>query len=209
MAFEADTVKDFLDVLASGAPAPGGGSAAALGGAIGAALVTMVSGLTVGKEKYKDNWTAMEETAKESERLRAEFVRLMNEDTESFNAFMAALKMPRETDKEKANRKAALESASKKATEIPLSTLERCAEMASLAARAVTLGNASAASDAGSAALLAEASGRAASYNVRINLPGIKDEAFSEDIRKRMAAALNSISKSCAKSAEDMDKILG
>ncbi|MDR3279982.1 MAG: cyclodeaminase/cyclohydrolase family protein [Synergistaceae bacterium] len=209
MAFEADTIKVFLDELASDSPAPGGGSVAALGGALGAALVSMVSNLTIGKEKYRENWAAMEEIAQESERLRGEFVRLMNEDTESFNVFMSAMKMPRDTDEQKAARGSALADAAKGATEVPLSTLEKCAEMACLASRAVSLGNPNTASDAGSAVLLAEAAGKGAAYNVRINLPGIKDEIYAAEARRRMASALDRIAKSSGEAERSMDKILG
>lgn len=209
MAFEKQTIQEFLDTLASDAPAPGGGSVAALGGALGAALVTMVCSLTVGKEKYKENWAKIEELLKKSEPLRAEFVKLMNEDTESFNNFMAAMKMPKETDEQKAQRRAAMEDASKLATAVPLRTLERCVEMAALAVDAMKYGNTNAASDAGSAALLAEAAGKAAAYNVRINLPGIKDEAFAADATTRMNKALAGLEKSAKEIEEGMNKILG
>ncbi|MDR1916041.1 MAG: cyclodeaminase/cyclohydrolase family protein [Synergistaceae bacterium] len=209
MAFETETLQDFLDVLASDAPAPGGGSVAALGGALGAALVTMVSNLTIGKEKYRDNWSEMETIRSGSEKLRAKFIKLMNDDTESFNVFMAAMKMPKDTDEQKALRRDAMESASKGATEVPMTTLECCAEMAATALMAAKLGNKNAASDAGSAALLADAAGKAAAYNVRINLPGIKDEAFSASIRERMKVALDSLENSCSNTKRVMDEILG
>ncbi|MDR1472376.1 MAG: cyclodeaminase/cyclohydrolase family protein [Synergistaceae bacterium] len=208
MAFETETVRDFLDILASDAPAPGGGSVAAIGGALGAALVSMVSNLTTGKEKYRDNWSGMEEVRSKSEPMRAKFVKLMNDDTESFNEFMAAMKMPKDTDEQKESRGAAMAYASKSATEVPLATLELCAEMAGLALLAARLGNRNAASDAGSAALLAEAAGKAAAYNVRINLPGIRDEAFAESARSRMRGALSSLEKKCRETERLMDHIL-
>jgi glutamate formiminotransferase/formiminotetrahydrofolate cyclodeaminase len=207
MAFETETLQNFLDVLASDAPAPGGGSVAAVCGALGAALVSMVSNLTVGKEKYRDNWTRLEDVRSRSEAMRAEFVKLMNDDTESFNDFMAAMKMPKDTDAQKESRWLAMESASKGATEVPLATLELCAEMAGIALLAAQLGNRNAASDAGSAALLAEAAGKAAAYNVRINLPGIKDGAFVEAVRGRMNAALASLEEKCGETASLMDEI--
>ena len=209
MTFEKMQIQEFIDELASNSPAPGGGSVAALCGSLGSALVSMVANLTIGKEKYKDNWEAMEAVIAKSEPLRAKFVDLMNKDTESFNVFMAAMKMPKDTDEEKAARRQAMADASKLATEIPLCTLEACAEVSVIALEAAKFGNPNTASDAGSAALLADAAGRAASYNVRINLPGIKDEAFAALCKERMASALDTISRNSLLSSDHMDEVLG
>ncbi len=209
MAFEKMEVQAFLDELASNSPAPGGGSVAALCGSLASALVSMVANLTIGKEKYKENWTVMEGVVAKSEALRAKFVDLMNEDTESFNVFMAAMKMPKATDEEKAARKEAMCEASKMATEIPLRTLEACAEVAVIALTAAGHGNPNTASDAGSAGLLAEAAGKAAAYNVRINLSGISDETFAAGCRARMSGALDAIKRNSLKTADLMDKMLG
>lgn len=209
MAFEKMEVQAFLDELASNSPAPGGGSVAALCGSLGAGLVSMVCNLTIGKEKYKDNWAVMEGIVAKSEDIRAKLVDLMNKDTESFNVFMAAMKMPKDTDEQKAARKAAMAEASKLATEVPLRTLETCALVSGLAVTAAKHGNPNTASDAGSAALLAEAAGKAAAYNVRINLPGVKDADFAENCTKRMESALDVIA-SCSREASDlMEKALG
>ena len=209
MAFDEQTINNFLDELSSDSPAPGGGSAAALVGALGAALVSMVSNLTIGKEKFKENWAVMEEVRGGSGRLISEFARLMNEDTESFKAFMAAARLPKDTDDQKASRRTAMELASKNATEVPLRTLESCAEMAALALKAVRLGNPNTASDAGSAALLAAAAGRAAAYNVRINLSGIKDLEFIAQAKRRMSGALTSLDKFSRDAEKKMNEILG
>ena len=209
MKFEEMTVGAFIDELASNSPAPGGGSVAALCGSLASGLTSMVGNLTVGKEKYKDNWAAMEKVFKESETLRAEFVKLMNDDTDSFNVFMAAMKMPKESDEQKAARKAAMAEASKTATDVPLRTLEACAKAAKLACEAASFGNPNAASDAGSAALLADSAGKAASYNVRINLPGVKDEVFAAECRARMAKALEEIAAYSVKTAAKMEEALG
>lgn len=209
MAFENQKISEFLDLLASDAPAPGGGSVAALGAALGAALVSMVTNLTVGKEKYRENWAEMESVRGQSEALRTEFVKLMNEDTEAFNAFMRVMKMPRDTDEQKAARKTAMAGATKLATEVPLRTLEKCAELANLAVKAIRFGNSNAVSDGGSAALLAEAAGKAAAYNVRINLSGITDESFDAAVRTRMADALGALLGTCEEAEMMMDKVLG
>lgn len=208
MKFEEMRLNDFLNELASDSPAPGGGTVAALGAALGAALVSMVSNLTVGKEKYRDDWVEMEDVVSKSETLRRMFTRLMDEDTESFNAFMAAMKLPKETDGEKAARRQAMAEASKATTEVPLRTLEQCVSLGEIAVRAMKSGNPNTVSDAGSASLLACAAGRAAAYNVRINLPGVKDEAFATEVQDRMSKALDALLRT-AKEAEDvMNKAL-
>jgi glutamate formiminotransferase/formiminotetrahydrofolate cyclodeaminase len=209
MVFDEQTINVFLEELSSGSPAPGGGSVAALGGALGAALVSMVTNLTIGKEKYKENWAAMEKTRSDSEHLMSAFVRLINEDTESFNEFMAAMKLPKDTDEQKATRGAAMELASKNATEVPLRTLENCVKIASLAVKAAQFGNPNTASDAGSAALFAEAAGKAAAYNVRINLSSIKDTEFTELAKKRMSESLESLAKLSSESDKKINDILG
>ena len=202
MKFEETTIKAFIDELASNSPAPGGGSVAALCGSLAAGLEAMVANLTLGKEKYRTGWDKMHKVLEEGEKLRAEFISLMNEDTESFNLFMQALKMPKETEEQKASRKAAMGEASKAATAVPLRTLESCVKAAELSFVAAKYGNSNAVSDAGVAALLAEAAGKAASYNVKINLPGITDEAFAEECRERMERALAEVVKHADETAK-------
>lgn len=203
------TLGAFTEELASNSPAPGGGSVAALCGALAAGLGSMVAALTVGKEKYKDSWEKMEEALKTGERLRGEFIKLMNEDTESFNLFMKALKMPKDTEEQKASRRAAMAEASKTATEAPLRTLEKCCEAAKLSLLTAENGNTNAMSDAGVAALLSTAAAKAAAYNVRINLPGVKDESFASDCRARMAKALAETEEYAAKTAAKVEAFLG
>ncbi|WP_352401321.1 cyclodeaminase/cyclohydrolase family protein [Synergistes jonesii] len=202
MEFEETTIKAFIDELASNSPAPGGGSVAALCGSLAAGLEAMVANLTLGKEKYRTGWDKMHKVLEEGEKLRAEFISLMNEDTESFNLFMQALKMPKETEEQKASRKAAMGEASKAATAVPLRTLESCVKAAELSFTVAKYGNSNAVSDAGVAALLAEAAGKAASYNVKINLPGIADEAFAKECRERMEKALAEVVKHADETAK-------
>ena len=202
MKFEETTIKAFIDELASNSPAPGGGSVAALCGSLAAGLEAMVANLTLGKEKYRTGWDKMHKVLEEGEKLRAEFISLMNEDTESFNLFMQALKMPKETEEQKASRKAAMGEASKAATAVPLRTLESCVKAAELSFTVAKYGNSNAVSDAGVAALLAEAAGKAASYNVKIDLPGIADEAFAKECRERMEKALAEVVKHADETAK-------
>lgn len=192
------TVKGFVEELASDSPAPGGGSVAALAGSLGAALSAMVAGLTVGKEKYKENWEIMEKVQAEGTALQNRFLELMEEDTEAFNGFMDAMKLPKSTDEEKAARSQAMQEATKKAIMVPFETMKQCAAMIKLADIASTKGNPNAVTDAGSAAVLARAAAVAASYNVKINLMGLKDEAFAAKIRSEMEETLKNIETSVA-----------
>ena len=208
MKFVRMDIRAFLDELASDSPAPGGGSVAALCASLGSALVSMVANLTIGKEKYKDSWQIMEDVVSKSESLRFKFVDLMNKDTESFNSFMAAMKLPKATEEEKCIRKKAMGEASKLATEVPLLTLEACVEVCELAYLAAKDGNTNTISDAGSAALISEAAGRAAAYNVKINLPGVTDESFAADFKARMEDALKQLKANAEKTTEILDKAL-
>ena len=208
MKFERMEIRAFLDELASDSPAPGGGSVAALCASLGSALVSMVANLTIGKEKYKESWQLMEEVVGKSESLRFKFVELMNRDTESFITFMAAMKMPKATEEEKCIRKKAMGEASKLATEVPLLTLEACVEMTELAYLAAKNGNTNTISDAGSAALIGEAAGKAAAYNVKINLPGVTDETFAADFKARMTEALQQLGINADKTTDILDKAL-
>ncbi len=170
---------DFLDKLASSAPEPGGGSASALAASIGAALVSMVANLTVGKQKYADVQDQIKELVDNSEKVRGELQSLVQKDTEVYGVLAAAFKMPRETDSEKAERDQAIQNACKEATMVPYAIAEQCLEVAKLSEVAADIGNVNAVSDAGVAALLAEAAAQCAALNVKINLGTIKDEAFN------------------------------
>ena len=202
------TVKGFIQELASDSPAPGGGSVAALCGSLGAALSAMVAQLTVGREKYKDSQAIMEKTLNEANDLKTRFLDLMEKDTESFNLFMQARKLPKETDHEKAKRAAAIEEATKQATMIPLETVEACVALAHMALAATLHGNPNAKSDGGVAGLLAVAAAKGAAYNVRINLPGVKDQAFVEDCKKRIENACAEVVKIGKQIEENIDSSL-
>ncbi|HPJ25883.1 MAG TPA: cyclodeaminase/cyclohydrolase family protein [Synergistaceae bacterium] len=186
-------VRDFIEELASDSPAPGGGSVAALCGALGAALTSMVASLTVGKEKYRENWEAMEEIQAKARKLGETFTRLIQEDTSAFNSYMKALKMPKETEEEKALRKEKMQEGLKEAAEVPLRTLEACRDLGDLALPAVAKGNSNAITDAATAALLALAAGKAAAYNIRINLGGIREESFVAQTENRVGELLAAI----------------
>ncbi len=187
------TIKEFLDELSSDSPAPGGGSVAALSGALGSGLITMVSRLTVGRDKYMEHWAEMSRIRDESKILVNTFLDLMHEDTTAFNTFMEALKLPKETVEEREIRREMMQNAMKKATEIPLRTLSECVKLTHLAASAVREGNPNAVTDAGTAALLARSGAESAAYNININLGDIKDLSYTNKVKEHMDTLLQEI----------------
>ena len=186
-------VRHFMDKLASKSPEPGGGSVAALTGALGAALVSMVSNLTLGKEKYKDVQPQIEQLLRESEKLRIEMQELIQKDTEAYGALSAVYKMPKNTDEEKAARTTNMQEALKIACQVPFEIGLRSLDIAKLAERAADIGNTGAVSDAGVAVLLAQACAQSAALNVKINVNSIKDAAYNKDTWSRMQEVLKQV----------------
>lgn len=193
-------LQTFLDELASQASTPGGGSAAAVSGAMGAALVSMVCNLTVGKKKYADVEEEMKALLARSEDLRRQLIDLITADVKVFNQVMAAYGMPRETEDEKEARTEAIQAALKKAALVPLDCARACAEVMKLSRPAAEKGNLNVVSDAGVAVLAAYAGLRSAALNVYINLAGIKDEAFVTE----KGGELESIMAGCDDLAEEV-----
>jgi formiminotetrahydrofolate cyclodeaminase len=187
------SVKAFLDELASGSPAPGGGSTAALAGALGAALSGMVARLTLGREKLRDSWPEMEEAVVEADRLRARFLRLVDEDADAYLGVAAARKLPKATEAERETRERSLAAAVLRSARVPLETLLMAGQAAGLAARVLERGNPSCLTDAGSAVQAARLAAEAAAYNVRINLPDIADAAERTRLAHETEAALVSV----------------
>ena len=186
------TVKQFADTLASDAPAPGGGSAAALYGAMGAGLAAMVGCLTQGRKKYADFSEFAAEVEEKGNSLKAKLLDVMGRDTEAFNAVSAAFGMPKTTDEEKAARSAAIQAGLKGCTETPMECMELCAEAIELSHAFLNRGfNQSSASDLGVAFLSLKAAMQGAWLNVLINLGSIKDNAFVETYRVRGEALLH------------------
>lgn len=180
--------EEFLEKLASKEPVPGGGGAAALGGAISAALASMVANLTLGKEKFLSVESEMLRLASASEYLRQELLQLAQEDASVFEAFMNCYKMPKATDAEKALRQAKIQEAAKMAAEIPLKIGEKSLAVLLLAAEAAELGNPAVITDAAVAALMARAAVRSAVYNVKINLNLINDRDYCSVVAGRITA---------------------
>lgn len=189
------TINEFLDELASSSPAPGGGSVAALSGALGTALTSMVCRLTIGKKKYADVRQEMEAALRRSEALRASFSELIERDTEAFNAVMQAFAMPKETESEKLARSSAIQVATKRATLIPLRVMELCTEALSPAKIVAEKGNVNSISDAGVAALMLQAACSGAAFNVRINLATLEDKAFVEETSEKLRKILGEVER--------------
>lgn len=171
-------VSEFMETLASNAPVPGGGSVAALSGAVAAALTEMVANLTVGKKKYGDVEDEMIEILAAFSDHREAFLKGMDEDAQAFHLVMDALGMPKETDDEKAVRKEAMQNAFKEASRVPLETARLGVKLFPGIRAVVERGNQNAASDGLVAAMMARNAILAALFNVRINLQSIKDQAF-------------------------------
>jgi len=186
-------MRHFMDKLASKSPEPGGGSVAALTGALGSALVSMVSNLTLGKEKFKEVQPQIEELLMESEKLRGEMQDLIQKDTEAYGALSEVYKMPKNTEAEKAIRAAKMQEALKKACQVPFEIGMKSLGIARLAERAAAIGNVAAVSDAGVAVLLANACAQSAALNVRINVNSIKDEDYNKSTWTRMQDVLSQV----------------
>jgi formiminotetrahydrofolate cyclodeaminase len=176
------TVKEFLDELASNSPAPGGGSVAALCGALATGLSSMVCRLTIGKKKYMDVSDEIQEILGKLEIYREDFTKLIDEDTSAFNSVMAAFKLPKETDEDKKIRDEEIQKATKLAAEIPLSVLKKSSEVIGLAKIVALKGNINSISDASVSCLLFQSAGLAALYNILINLGSIEDINFKNII---------------------------
>jgi formiminotetrahydrofolate cyclodeaminase len=179
------TVRSFANLLGSDAPAPGGGSAAALAGSLGAALSAMVSALTLGRKKYEDSQALAQEGFDRASALKEAFLEAMERDTEAFNAFSAAMALPRETAQEKAARTEAMQRSLHDCIASPLGMMELSLEAIRLTDQLLGKTNVNALSDLGVAALMLEAAVRGAWLNVLINLGSLKDEAAAEDYRRR------------------------
>ena len=172
------TVKDFVDEVASTSPAPGGGSVAALNGALGAALAAMVANLTVGKKGYEEVASEMEDIVKRASALKDSLLAMVDKDTDAFNQVMTAFKLPKDDDEQKAARREAIQSAMLGAASSPFDIMTASRDVLDLARLVAEKGNQNSITDAGVAALLANGAVEGAALNVKINLSFIKDEKF-------------------------------
>jgi formiminotetrahydrofolate cyclodeaminase len=194
------SVQTFLDQLASKASTPGGGSAAAIMGAMSAALVSMVCNLTIGKKGHEQVEADMKAALSKAEALRAELTGMIHADVEVFNQVMAAYGLSKDTDEQKRQRIEAIQKALKAATDVPLGCARACASVIDLCKSVAEKGNKNVISDAGVAVLAAQAALRSAALNVYINVPNIKDRAFAGS----RLAQLEGILKGCDALTEEI-----
>lgn len=181
------SVEEFADVTASDAPAPGGGSVSAAAGALGAALAGMVAGLTIGKKKYLEVEEEMKELQKKALEIRKELIEDIEKDSSSFNIYMDAIGMPKDTEEEKAARKAKMQEGLKAAAQVPLSCARTASEIFPIARAVIERGNTNAVTDGLVASMMARAAVIGAVMNVKINLGSIQDEAFVRELGEECA----------------------
>lgn len=198
----------FVDEVSTDSMAPGGGSVAALSGALGAGLATMVANLTAGKKDMFDRFEEMGSLAVRGQEVKDKLVRAVDEDTDAFNQIIGAMRMPKKSDEEKAARKAAIEAANQNATSVPLRTAELCLDALGLAKEAAGRGNPASISDAGVAALTARAGFEGALLNVRINLPSVEDETYRQTIEGKVGEITQQFDAAYAETMDLVEKEL-
>ena len=192
------SVEKFLDDLASGNPTPGGGSAAAIMGAMGAALVSMVCNVTIGKKGYEGVEAEMRAVLHEAEKVRRRLTAMVAEDIAAFDSILAAYKLPKASDDDKARRGVAIQAGLRRATEVPLDCARVCGEVIALSRRASEHGYLNVISDGGVGVLAGFTGLRSAALNVYINAPALKDREFAE----RAVAELEKLVGLCAAESE-------
>ena len=176
------TLSAFCAATASDAPTPGGGGVAAAVAALAAALSAMVARLTIGKKGYQEQEAAMQLLAEKADALRIQLLDDIQRDGDSFDAFMAALALPKENEAQKTARRDAMQTALKEATRVPLAIAERAAQVMPLAEQAVRDGNRNLVTDGLISAVLARAACVSALYNVKINLASIQDQELTDSL---------------------------
>ena len=182
---------DFVANVAGSSPVPGGGSVSALAGQLAAALAQMVAGLTVGRKKYVEVEGEMQEVAHVARALGERLGALVQEDADAYGLVSAAYKLPKDDDAAAEEREAVIQAALLKAAEVPLETARACSDVARLAVTCAAKGNVNTVSDAGVAALLAEAGCRGAAYNVQINVSSLADRAIGEALAEEVNALVD------------------
>jgi len=186
-------IREFANELSMDSPAPGGGSTAALCGALSASLSSMVSNLTVGKKGYEKVQNDVKNLGVKAQSLKDEFLRAVDLDTESFNKLMETFRLPKKTEAQKEERDLAIEKATKEATLVPFEVLKKSYVALELAKEVILKGNKNSISDVGVAGLAAQAAAEGAYYNIKINLPNIKDKKFISNTKKQANSLLRKI----------------
>ncbi len=202
------TLDEFVKKLAGDSPTPGGGSAAALAGGLGAALCSMVARLTLGREKYRDVWEEMECIRDAADKDSRRLLELMESDTEAYNQVMAAFNLPKEDRDQKIVRRHAIQRANLQAALVPMETLRTVADLVELVGEALDKGNPNCISDARVAAQLICASAMGSAYNVRINLSGTSDKDFSTRLKTEVNELLTCITSALERFDEMVEQDL-
>jgi methenyltetrahydrofolate cyclohydrolase len=202
------TLNQFANLLASDSPAPGGGSVAALAAALSVSLCAMVARLTTGKERYRDSWDAMERLKATTDELAGVFLDLVDKDTEAYNEVTAAFKLPNKTDAERELRRRAIESATRQAAAVPLATLENLSRVPDMVRESMQQGNPNCLTDVGVAMQLMRAAAAGASYNVRINLNGMRDKELAGTLLARTTELLDQVENAGATLNQDFEQRL-
>ncbi len=202
------SIKEFSGQLASDSPAPGGGSVAALAGALSVALSTMVARLTIGKKKYEHAWPRMTRLRGQAEKLLTNLLILVDKDTNAYNQVMAAYRLPIDSADEKAARKIAIEAASKEAARVPLNTLRTVAKLIPITSTVIEDGNPNCITDAGVAVQLMRTAALGAAYNVKINLDGISDADFVAGAKAETDELIGRIIATARQQAASVEKAL-
>jgi len=184
--YRGEPLQTYIDDAASGMPAPGGGSVSACAGALGAALVSMVCNLTIGKEKFASVEGMVRELVARSEDCRARLERLLQDDTTAYNDVIAGYRMPKDTNEEQAARTQHIQQALKHAAGVPLEIARAAVEVCSLSKVAAEVGNPAAVTDAAIGAILGEAAAQGGALNVKINLGSIRDEDYVAACRQEL-----------------------
>lgn len=200
------TLGGFVDALASAEPVPGGGSASAVAASLGGALVAMVAGLSQGRMKWAEHAALHAESAETGRRLAAQLLDLADQDADAYAGFAAALKMPKESEADIATRREAMRAAARRASDVPMETLEACLAVVSAAESLAGRCNTNAASDIGVAALLAEAAAHGAAANVLVNLPSVGDESYASEMTVRVKDTLEDIERLAASAHETIGR---
>ncbi|GAB4374036.1 MAG: hypothetical protein Kow0042_18360 [Calditrichia bacterium] len=181
------TTAELVHEVSRESPAPGGGSIAALAGSLGAALASMVSNLTVKKTEYEKDWPELFQLADRAQEIKDKLLKAVDDDTNAFNAYMEARRLPADTPAEKEARRKAIQDGLKQAVRVPLNTAQLSFEAEKLAARVVEIGNINSVTDAGVGAQIAFTGVRGGIFNVLINLPQIHDKQFVEEMKQTCA----------------------